>query len=80
MSEKAIEIKPIKGYVFIKDLEEGTSFITEGGLEGTLISNNEGSALCYFTKHASNDEDVRKYWLKNTKRIAPQTNVKQKGS
>ena len=56
------------------------SFITEGGLEGTLISNNEGSALCYFTKHASNDEDVRKYWLKNTKRIAPETNVKQKGS
>lgn len=80
MTEKAIKIKPLKGFIFLKDLKEGASFITENGLEGTVINSNEGSVLCYFTKYECDDVESEKYWLKNHKRIAPETNVKKKGS
>ena len=80
MGEKAIESKPLKGFVFLKDLKEGASFITDNGLEGTVINSNEGSVLCYFTGYECDDVELKKYWLKNHKRIAPETNVKKKGS
>ena len=80
MTKKALIIKPRKGFVFLESLKEGVSFTTEGGLEGTVIKSNEGSVLCYFTKYDCKDDDNKKYWLNNHKRIAPKTNVKKKGS
>tara|TARA_R100001082_G_C4218330_1_gene98065 strand:- start:253 stop:504 length:252 start_codon:yes stop_codon:yes gene_type:complete len=76
---KAIKMKPRKGYVFLKDLEEGVSFVTEGQLEGTVINNNDGSVLCLFKKNDYEEPADRNYWL-GQKRIAPLTNVKKKGS
>lgn len=75
----AIKQKPQKGYTFLERLKEGVSFVTESGLEGTIIHKNEGSVLCLFTKTRDTDPADDNYYLGN-KRIAPLTNVKKKGS
>lgn len=78
--EPAIKLKPRPGYTFLERLKEGVSFVTESGLEGTIINKNEGSVLCLFTKTRDTAPEDDSYYL-GKKRIAPLTNViKKKGS
>lgn len=77
--EPAMKSKPRKGYRFLENLKEGVPFVTESGLEGTIINKNEGSVLCLFTKTRDTDSEDDSYYL-GKKRIAPLTNVKKKGS
>ena len=47
----------------LERLKEGVSFVTESGLEGTIIHKNEGSVLCLFTKTRDTDPADDSYYL-----------------
>ena len=77
--EPAIKPKPRKGYSFLENFKKNVPFVTESGLEGTIINKNEGSILCLFTKTRDTDPADDSYYI-GKRRIAPLTNVKKKGS
>lgn len=73
---KAIKLKPEKGYKFLKSLCVGDKFKTQTGSKGTVLRKGVGSILCMFTDVKTHEPEDKGYYL-GRRRIAPETNVKK---
>jgi len=74
--KSGIKWKPAKGYKYLKDLDDGCIFITEGGMVGKLIECVVNAKVYIQDAPNIEDEDDLSYYL-GRKIISANTEVKE---